>query len=56
MRQQAVAVNVKAPEFLDISSGVPQGSILGPILFITFRNDLTFEIDDPHKSKMFAEL
>ena len=56
MRKQAVAVNgTAASEFLDISRGVPQGSILGPLLFITFMNDLSFEIDDPHKLTMFAD-
>ena len=55
MRKQAVAVNGTASEFLDISRGVPQGSILCPLLFITFMNDLSFEIDDPQKLKMFAD-
>ena len=55
MRKQAVAVNGTASEFLDISRGVPQGSILGPLLFITFMNDLSFEINDPQKLKMFAD-
>ena len=55
MRKQAVAVNGTASEFLDISRGVPQGSILGPLLFIAFMNDLSFEIDDPQKLKMFAD-
>ena len=32
-----------------------QGSTLGPHLFLTFMNDLSFEIDDTHKLKMFAD-
>ena len=55
MRKQAVAVNGTISDFFDISRGVPQGSILGPLLFITFMNDLSFEIDEPRKLKMFAD-
>ena len=55
MRKQAVAVNGTASEFVDISGGVSQGSSLGPLLVITFMNDLSFEVDDPHKLKMFAD-
>ena len=55
MRKQAVAVNGTISDFLDIARGVPQGSILSPLLFITFMNDLSFEIDDPQKLKMFAD-
>lgn len=32
-RRQAVGINGKISNFLDISYGVPQGSVLGPILF-----------------------
>ena len=55
MRKQAVAVNGTISDFLDISHGVPQGNILGPLLFITFMNDLSFEFDYPQKLKMFAD-
>ena len=42
MRKQAVVVNGTTSDFLDILRGVQQGSILGPLLFITFMNDLFF--------------
>ena len=52
-RQQRVTLNGFSSDWSDVTSGVPQGSVLGPILFILYVNDLPGVVKS--SCKMFAD-
>lgn len=54
-RTQLVNVNGLNSDFANVTCGVPQGSILGPLLFLCYVNDMSISIDKDCKLLLYAD-
>ena len=54
-RTQRVVLDNCTSDIVDVLSGVPQGSILGPLLFVLFINDIFHNIDKNSLIGLYAD-
>lgn len=54
-RKQRVVVNNTESEWWETNQGVPQGTVLGPLLFLLYVNDMNDETDDDCTIAQYAD-